>query len=211
MMYRPRPFVVDDPAALHAVIRARVFATLALAHEGRVHLAYAPVVFDAAEGSGTLRFHLARANPLAGLADGARFAVSFAGPDAYVSPDWYATEAMVPTWNYIAVEGEGIATSLDRAGLVTLLEDLSTQEEEKLRPKPPWRLDKLAHARQDALLSAIAGFSLRLDRLEGKFKLSQDKTSADFAGAVAGLEARGDTASLAVAAAMRAAKKPTAP
>lgn len=206
-MYRPRAFAVDDPAALHAAIRASVFATLALAHEGRVQFAYAPVVLDADGGLGRIRFHLAKANPVTALADGVRLAISFVGPDAYISPDWYESEGLVPTWNYIAVEGEGIAHRLDRDGLRQLLADLSAQEEVALTPKPPWTLDKVPPARLEAMLNAIEGFALTFERLEGKFKLSQDKRGADLDGALAGLEARGDAASLAVAAAMREQKK----
>ena len=205
-MYRPRAFVVDDVAALHAVIRRRVFATLAIADEGVVRFAYAPVVIDAGSGLGTIRFHLARANPLATLANGARISVSFTGADAYVSPDWYDSEGLVPTWNYIAVEGVGIARITDEQTLDQLLQDLSAQEEAKLKPKAPWTLHKLAPDKRDALLRAITGFELRFETLQGKFKLSQDKKSGDIEGVIRALAARDDPASLAVAAAMRAAR-----
>jgi len=202
-MYRPRANAIDDAAALFAVIRARVFATLALTHEGRVHFAYAPVVLTG-EGKGTIRFHLAKVNEVAALADGARLSVSFLGPDAYISPDWYETQGLVPTWNYIAVEGIGIARKLSREELLSLLADLSAQEEEKLLPKQPWTMEKVPEQRRDALLNAIVGFSLSFETLEGKFKLSQDKKLEDFARVIGALEARGDVASHAVAAAMRA-------
>ncbi len=201
-MYRPRFFAIDDVEVLHSIIRMRVFATLALAHEGRVHFAYAPVVLTG-EGKGILLFHLARANPVAALADGALLSVSFMGPDAYISPDWYETEGRAPSWNYIAVEGTGIAHTLSRAELLALLEELAGQEEGKLLPKQPWTLDKVPAQRRELLLDAITGFSLAFETLEGKFKLSQDKTPGDIAGVIAALEARGDAASRAVAAAMR--------
>ena len=202
-MYRPRAYAIDDAAALFAVIRARVFAMLALAQEGRVHFAYAPVVLTG-EGRGIVRFHLAKVNEVAALADGARLSVSFLGPDAYISPDWYETPGLVPTWNYIAVEGVGVARRLSRDETVSLLDDLSAQEEEKLRPKKPWTMAKVPESRREALLNAIVGFSLSFEMLEGKFKLSQDKRPADFTRVIAALEARGDAASVALAAAMRA-------
>lgn len=204
-MYRPRAFAIDDLGALHAVIRERVFATLAIAHEGRIEFAYAPVVLDADEGRGTIRFHLAKANPVAPLTDGARLSVSFLGPDAYVSPDWYETRTLVPTWNYVAIEGAGIARRLNRDGLRALLTDLSAQEEEKLRPKTPWTMDKVPEARRESLLNTIEGFALTFESLEGKFKLSQDKSPTDFAAALRGLDGRGDPSSKAVAAAMKRA------
>lgn len=204
-MYRPAAFAVDNPAALHGVIRARRFATIAAVAGGSVRFAYAPVVLDAEAGPhGEVRFHLARGNPLADL-DGKPVRLSFLGPDAYVSPDWYASEGLVPTWNYVAVEGEGIARALDVDELVALLIALSAGEEERLRPKPPWTLEKIGRDRLDALLKAIRGFAVRFDTLLGKFKLSQDKSTADIAGVIAGLQSRGDPASAAVADAMQRA------
>ncbi len=200
-MYRPAAFAVDDVAALHDVIRARVFATIAMAHEG-VQFAYAPVVLDGGGEFGVLRFHLARANPVCALADGEPLSFSFVAADAYVSPDWYDNKGMVPTWNYIAVEASGLARKLNRAELRQLLIDLSAQVEEKL-PKAPWTLDKISEARIEALLNGIEGFSVPLDALHGKFKLSQDKKPADIAGVISALEMRGDAASVAVAKAMR--------
>ena len=204
-MYRPRAFVVDDLPVLHGIIHTRVFATIAIVDEGVVRFAYAPVVLDADGGLGTIRFHLAHANPVVALADGARMAVTFIGPDAYVSPDWYDSEGLVPTWNYIAVEGVGVARKMDEQVLDQLLQDLSEQEEAKLEPKAPWTLDKLAPGKRAALLQAIAGFELSFETLKGKFKLSQDKKPADINGVIRALEARDDLASLAVAAAMREA------
>ncbi len=204
-MYRPRAFTIDDARTLHEIIHKRAFATIAAVIDGAVQFAYAPVALDPAAGArGGIRFHLARGNPLAGL-DGARIRLSFLGPDTYVSPDWYATPGFVPTWNYIAVEGEGVARRLNANELRTLLVDLSAAQEEPLRPKPPWTLDKLPEERIATLLGAIEGFSLAFDTLEGKFKLSQDKKPEDVAGIIAALEARGDATSLAVAAAMRKA------
>ena len=198
-MYRPSAFAVDDPAVLHGVIRDRVFATIAAIMDGGIRFAYAPVVLD---GNG-VRFHLAMRNPLAQVADGTRLWLSFAAGDAYVSPDWYKTIATVPTWNYIAVEGAGLVRRLSREELRGLVVDLSAQEEARLAPKPPWLIEKVPPSRTEALLNVIVGFSLAFERLEGKFKLSQDKNPDDIAGAVAGLEARGDPASLAIARAMR--------
>jgi transcriptional regulator len=203
-MYRPSAFAVDDIPVLHDVIRQRVFATVVAIVDGAVTFAYAPLILDPQNGPrGGIRFHLAIGNALAKLEDGVRVWISAVGPDAYVSPDWYKSIVTVPTWNYIAVEGEGVVRRTSREELRQLVVDLSAQEEEKLLPKPLWLIDKVPSERREALLSGIAGFSLSFERLEGKFKLSQDKKPEDFAGAIAGLEGRGDAASMAVAAAMR--------
>jgi transcriptional regulator len=198
-MYCPPAFAVDDKAALHDFIRAHPFATIACAVKDRVLLAYAPVVLDGDKAC----FHLAAANPVAQAAAGARLTLSFLGAHAYVSPDWYASAGMVPTWNYSAVEGEGVAHRLGENDARKLLDDLSGAEEAHLLPKPPWTVDKVPAARMATLMAAITGFALAFETLEGKRKLSQNVKREDFDGAVRGLEARGDTASLAVAADMR--------
>ncbi|HEY4941906.1 MAG TPA: FMN-binding negative transcriptional regulator [Rhizomicrobium sp.] len=205
-MYRPPAFAVDDVDTLHVFIREQPFATLAAMIDGAVQFAYAPVVIAPDGTNGVARFHLAAGNPLARLADGTAVRLSFLGANAYVSPDWYETPTRVPTWNYLAVEGQGAVRRLDRNELQTLLIDLSAAEETKLLPKKPWTIDKVPAERLAALLNAIAGFSVRLETLDGKFKLSQNTTAADIAGVVCGLDARGDAASRAVAEAMRDTK-----
>ncbi|HEY3776510.1 MAG TPA: FMN-binding negative transcriptional regulator [Rhizomicrobium sp.] len=202
-MYRPRAYAIDDVAVLHHVIRERSFATIAAVVDGDVQFAYAPMLVDSAPAPyGSVRFHLARGNPLSEC-DGAPIRIGLLGADAYVSPDWYRTGAFVPTWNYIAVEGAGRARVLDERDLRRLLVDLSAGHEERLRPKPPWTPKKIIPERMEMLIRSIRGFVLPFEALEGKFKLSQDKAPDDIAGVIAGLEARGDPASLAVARAMK--------
>lgn len=203
-MYRPAAFAADDLARLHDLIRTRVFATVAAVIDGRVAFAYAPVVLDAA--SNAVRFHLARNNPLAVVTDGTPLALSFLGPDAYVSPDWYETAGRVPTWNYTAVEGRGAARRLSGDALRDLLVDLSAVEEEKLRPKTPWTIDKVPAEKMAGLLNAIVGLEVVFETLEGKFKLSQNVPPGDAAGVIDGMRTRGDAASAAVAQAMQDAR-----
>jgi transcriptional regulator len=205
-MYRPGPYVEDDVKVLHDIIRERSFCLVAAAIDGEPQFAYAPVVVDDDGARGRVRYHLARANPLAKL-DGAKVRLSFLGPDTYVSPDWYKTEGLVPTWNYVAVEGTGITQQLDKDALRQLVVDLSSVREEHLRPKKPWTIDKVPEAKMNALLNAIVGFEVSFETLEGKFKLSQDKNRQDFDGVVAALDARDDPGAQAVAAAMRRARK----
>jgi transcriptional regulator len=201
-MYRPRAFVEDDVAVLRDFICERAFATVAVAIEGRIHFAYTPVVLDG-EGLGRVRFHLAKANPVCTAAAGAALHFSFLGDDAYISPDWYATPGRVPTWNYTAVEANGTARKLERDELRQLLVDISADQEMRLLPKEPWRIEKIEPAKLAALLAAIDGFEVVLDSLEGKFKLSQNVGEADKNGAIAGLEGRTDARSLAIARAMK--------
>jgi transcriptional regulator len=207
-MYVPAHFAVSDIGAVHQFLRTNVFATIAGPIGGAIEIAYAPIVLDTAPAPfGGIRFHLARANPLAAIEDGAPLKISVMGPHAYVSPDWYASEGLVPTWNYVAVEGAGRVQRLSDAGLRRLLSDLSAQEERALAPKALWTMARLPPQRLEELLTAIAGFELVFDALEGKSKLSQNRTLADRHAAIDGLERRGDVASIAVAAAMRDALK----
>jgi transcriptional regulator len=207
-MYRPKAFVVDDPAQIRNVLRSRVFATVSCVIESAIQLAYVPVVFDPAEGQqGSARFHLAGGNPIAGIADGTPVVFSILGPDAYVSPDWYETPGRVPTWNYIAVEGMGAARRMDGDQLRRLLVDLSAAEEDRLLPKKPWTIDKVPEEKMGALLNAIVGFTVRFETLEGKFKLSQNVTPEDAEGVMRGLIQGGDPAGRAIARAMREVKQ----
>jgi transcriptional regulator len=201
-MYRPGPYVQDDVKVLHDIIRERSFCLVAAAIDGEPQFAYAPVVVDDDGARGRVRYHLARANPLAKL-DSAKVRLSFLGPDSYVSPDWYTTEGLVPTWNYVAVEGSGIAQQLDKDALRQLLVDLSAAHEERLRPKKPWTIDKVPETKMEALLNAIVGFEVAFETLEGKFKLSQDKKPEDFDGVVDALETSREVGAQAVAAAMK--------
>lgn len=206
-MYRPAAYAIDDPGLLREAMRKRRFATIATVLKGEVHFAYAPIIVDAEPlPFGTARFHLARANPMAGI-DGAAIRLSFLAADAYVSPDWYETKGFVPTWNYIAIEARGRARATDEPALRQLLIDLSAAAEETLLPKPPWRIDEVPQERWTTLMNGIRGFSVTLDRLEGKFKLSQGQKPADIESVIAALEEKGDVQSLVVARAMKAAKE----
>ncbi|HMI96020.1 MAG TPA: FMN-binding negative transcriptional regulator [Micropepsaceae bacterium] len=203
-MYVPAHFALSDVAALHAFMRSNVFAVFAGNVAGRIQFAYAPLVLDPEPAPlGGVRFHLARANPLADIEEGAELKLSIMGPHAYVSPDWYATPGQVPTWNYIAVEGLGRVRRLSDDGLKQLLFDLAAQEESALAPKPAWTTARVPPERLNVLLNAIVGFRLPFEMLEGKMKLSQNRNPEDRKAAIEGLTMRGDSASVAVAEAMR--------
>jgi len=187
-MHPAAAFRVTDRKALLAQIAARPFATLAAAPEGRPIVAHAPVVVRRSGQDVALDFHLSRNNALAAHLERGFDAVAVSlGDDAYVSPDWYDGAGQVPTWNYVTVEAEGPVRALDDAGLVGLLDDLSAQEEARLAPKPPWTRAKMAPGRFEAMTRGIIGARLVVERLEGTFKLSQNKDEADRAGVIRAL------------------------
>jgi transcriptional regulator len=188
-MHPARAFHVDDRARLLAFLAEHSFVTLCASVGGRPFVAQAPVVVRDLGADGLfLDFHLSRMNAVAGAVVAGFSAVALAsGAHAYVSPDWYGTNDQVPTWNYVSVEAEGFVTPLSNVETIQLLDDLSAQEEARLLPKPPWTRDKMTPARFDALLRGIVGARLHVERLEGVFKLGQNKSEAERAGVIAAL------------------------
>jgi transcriptional regulator len=182
-MHPSAAFRVEDQARLLAQLAAQPFCTLAASVDGRPMIAHAPVVVRTRDGGVVLDFHLSRANALGPVLEtGFRAVLVSLGPEAYVSPDWYEAADQVPTWNYLTVEAEGPVAALAQDGLVALLDDLSAQEEGRLLPKPPWTRHKMSPGRFETMTRAIIGASMTVERLEGIWKLSQNKGEADRAG-----------------------------
>ena len=187
-MHPAATFKVEDEATLLAHLAAHPFVTLAAAPDGRPRIAHAPVVVRRLASGLALDFHLSRGNALAPfLAAGFRGLVVSLETDAYISPEWYEGADQVPTWNYVTVEAEGPIAAMDEAGLVTLLDDLSEQEEARLAPKPPWTRHKMSPGRFETMTRAIIGARLTVERLQGVTKLSQNKSEADQASVAAAL------------------------
>ncbi|MDI1437496.1 FMN-binding negative transcriptional regulator [Polyangium sorediatum] len=201
-MYLPRAFQESDPAEIHDFIEAHSFGALLVAKaDGALEIAHLPFLLDRRAGPhGTLRAHVARPNPIWKLAAAGHPAtVVFSGPHGYVSARWYEhPREQVPTWNYMVVHAHGrLEAPMDRAGLSALLDDLSSFHE---RGAPePWRMDQLEDAFREELLDAIVGLSLPIDRLEAKFKLSQNRSPEDRARVIRALRERGGPDDLAMA------------
>jgi transcriptional regulator len=199
-LYIPQHFRVDDPAALAAFIEANAFGTLVTSSAAGLHVSHIPFVVER-EGEGLrLLGHVARANAQWQSLESADHALAvFQGPHAYISPGWYEQHPSVPTWNYAAVHATGRARLMDEAELHDLLMRLSSTYE--AGREKPWRMSELPSAYVDSMLKMIVGFELVVERLEGKFKLSQNRP-AEVARVIAALEREGETE---VAALMRAA------
>lgn len=195
-MYVPDAFRVDDPAVLHDVIRENAFGLLVTVEEGEPFANHVPFLLDETAGPrGTLLFHLARANPqAAALGRGCPALAVFQGPHGYVSPAWYEDRAAsVPTWNFVAVHARGTATAIGDAQAVdALLRRLGARYEAGM--PEPWTPDELAPRRLAGLHAAIVAFSMPIARIDGKFKLSQNRSPGDRAGVVAALRTGGDAA-----------------
>ena len=204
-MYRPQAFRIDEPQHLHRLIREHALGLLVVALDGTLEASHVPVLLDADADAphAALRFHLARANPLAAALDGTREALFvFQAEQAYVSPDWYQSEHMVPTWNYAAVHAYGRPAPLDDVALQRLLGDLSAAQESRL-DKPAWTTDKMPEDLYARMRRAIAGFRMPLTRIEGKWKMSQNRVDADRRGVIDALAALDAPAAQATAQVMR--------
>ena len=187
-MHPAAAFKVVDQEVLLSWLEAHAFMTVVGSPQGQPLVAHAPVIARRLGEGLVLDFHLSRGNALVeALAQGFSGLLVSLGPDAYISPDWYVSADQVPTWNYVTVEAQGPVAALEEAGLVALLDDLSAQEEARLQPKPPWTRAKMSPGVFERMSRAIIGARLTVERLEGTFKLSQNKSEADRAGAIAGL------------------------
>ena len=198
-MYIPPSFKEERPEVLHALMRERPLALLVSHGPDGLDATPVPFVFYApenAQGLGVLRAHLARANPLgATLAEAPACLVIFQGEHGYVTPSWYPSKAeggrVVPTWNYVTVHAHGQARMIDDpAWLRRQLQDLSQAQEG--RRARPWSLDDAPEDYLARQMKAIVGLEIPIERLEGKWKLSQNKDEADRRGVIAGLQTPGD-------------------
>jgi transcriptional regulator len=200
VIYIPKHFAEHDRARLQGLIRAHNFATLVSAHQGEIQVSHLPFLLNA-EGT-MLRAHMARANPQwRTFAPEREVIVIFHGPHHYVSPAWYAEHPSVPTWNYAVVHAQGRPTLIeDRERLAALVREL-VKRHEAASPEP-WRMD-LPPDYQDKMLSGIVGFEIGITRLEGKFKLSQNRPGDDRPLVIEALERLGSDDALGVAALMR--------
>jgi transcriptional regulator len=185
-MYSPEAFKVEDRATLQAFMRQHHFATLVTHREGSTQATHVPLVLKEEGGPhGLLRGHLARPNPQwRDLATGEEILVIFTGPHAYISPTWYQTSPVVPTWNYTAVHACGIARLIeDPDEFATMLHELVEVHERDRAER--WSGEMPVEFR-DRLMKGIVGFEIEITRLEGKFKLSQNRPE-DAPGVIEGL------------------------
>ncbi len=195
-MYLPQHFKQDDVAVLHGAIRQSGLATLVTVGNDGMEASHVPMVVDAQSGPyGTLIGHVARANPQwrTARADVPALAI-FLGPDAYVSPAWYQTKQetgkVVPTWNYVAVHATDPVRFFDDPERLLALVTRLTETHEAGR-QGPWAVTDAPADYIRGMLEAIVGFELSIARLEGKWKMSQNRPSADRAGVVEGLTREG--------------------
>jgi transcriptional regulator len=190
-MYIPPAFSLDDMADTFRAMRQARSATLVTATEEGLIGTLLPMLLEESEGqNGTLYAHVARANPQWRLVPTCEAMAVFAGPQAYVTPSWYATKQethkVVPTWNYVAIHAYGPVEFFDDADrlldVVTRLTNLHEQE----RPQR-WAVTDAPADFITAQLKGIVGLRMPITRLDGKRKMSQNRNAADRAGVIEGL------------------------
>jgi transcriptional regulator len=176
-MYVPDLFGSASPREVQEIIETYSFATLITHRDDELELSHLPLTLEGTPAGGILRGHMARANPqLAQCGPGVAAIAIFHGPHAYVSPRWYAQPG-VPTWNYIAVHCHGsihledTTVALERT-LELMLDKYESEDGRR-------SIDGLSADQRARALSAIQSFYINIERVEAKFKLSQNKSQED--------------------------------
>jgi len=193
-MYTPVAFREERPEVLQSIIRRHSFGTVVSQRDGGLVASHLPFLLRPEEGTaGALLGHMARANPQwQDFQAGAEVLVLFQGPHGYISPSWYETREAVPTWNYEVVHAYGIPAVIEDPASVRALLDATIAEYESSLPEP-WSTARISDELVERLQRAIVGFEIRITRLEGKRKLSQNRPEADQRGVLAGLRSTGAT------------------
>ncbi|MDD2811100.1 FMN-binding negative transcriptional regulator [Rhodoferax sp.] len=190
-MYLPQHFEETRPEVLHAVMAAHPLASLVTVQNGLPCLDEIPFLLSAGDaGPIRLQAHVARANPLWQRAANTPVLVVFRGPQAYISPSWYAAKAehgkVVPTWNYVLVQARGILRVVDDADWLRAQVQALTRSREDSRAAP-WQVSDAPADYVAQMLRAIVGIEVTVEALTGKWKVSQNRNEADRTGVALGL------------------------
>jgi transcriptional regulator len=207
-MYLPKVHEETRLEVLHALVRAHPLGTWVEAGADELVVNHVPFVLDETAGElGTLRGHVARANPVWKGAPGPLAGVvTFRGPQAYITPSWYPSKhehgKAVPTWNYVVVTAHGRPRFVeDPAWLYAQIASLTDAHE--AAQALPWRIDDAPADFTARMVAAIVGVEIPIERIEGKWKTNQNRPEPDKLGVVAGLMGKGDDESLAMAGLVR--------
>ena len=203
-MYVPKLFEERDTRVLHDLIRAHPLGTWVIQGADGLEANHIPFLVAPEMGPhGALLAHVARANPVwKALGEATPSLVVFQGPQGYVTPSWYPSKGahgkVVPTWNYAVVHAHGTARAIDDAKWLRKHVTQATEFHERNRAVP-WKVSDAPSDFIDTMVKSIVGLEIRLTKLEGKWKMGQNRTEPDKLGTIAGFTGRGDENSLAIA------------
>ena len=200
-MYQPSAFREERLETLHALIRAHPLATLITAGTRGLIANLVPFTLADTGDKGTLRAHVAKANDqIDALKSGAETLVVFQGPEAYITPSWYASKKehgrVVPTWNYVVVQVRGTPRVIDDTAWLRSQIGALTSSQENHRAEP-WKVADAPAAFIDGQIKAIIGVEIPILTIEGKWKVSQNRSTDDRQGVCEGLLAEGISADMA--------------
>ena len=194
-MYIPQFNAIHDPALLYDLMRQFSFATIVSVHEGQPFATHMPVLVEA---EGRLATHLARNNPQWTTFADQEILVIFQGDHSFISPAWYEKHPSVPTWNYMTVHAYGKVRMVEEPQAVkAMLHKLVGEYEQQ------WKMEDLPESYLNGMLKGLVAFEVEVTRLEGKFKLSQNRSEADQRRVVEALSHSEQATDRAVAAAMQ--------
>ncbi|MFD0589222.1 FMN-binding negative transcriptional regulator [Paenibacillus sp. GCM10027627] len=172
-MYVPSHFRIDNEDLIYEIIKKNGFATLFSFHEGEPFATHIPLMLD--ENKGYLYGHFARPNPQSQDIQNQTVLAIFHGPHCYISPSWYESNHAVPTWNYLTVHAYGKIELIDGIELYESLSELVNKYEE---PDSSYRLSEVDEVFLAGMTKGITGFKIKIDKMEGKAKLSQNHSVA---------------------------------
>jgi transcriptional regulator len=192
-MYRPNHFQLNEHLAQLEFINQNGFGSLITCFNGKIQVNQLPFILD--QSGKYLMAHCAKANlHWQQLEQATDLRVCFDGPNAYISPSWYSDpKKNVPTWNFVSLQVRGKAALMNQSELIELLDQLSQKHEAQF--ESPWTIDKLSEEQLQRMSKAIVGFKISIDEIEGKAKLSQNKSKEEKQNLMNGLSEQKDPGS----------------
>ena len=186
--YVPKHFEFHGLKEKHDFIDKYNFGQLICTHGENLNIAFLPFLLNRTNFPlGSLQCHVARNNSIWRDIKKGRMTAIFSGPHAYISPQWYSSLNQVPTWNYSAVFAEGRATLLNDDQIIPLLKKLTDNAENRTENKSKWSTKEVGTSKYHSMITAIVGIELQIEKIYGKLKMSQNRSSKDRVGVINGL------------------------
>ena len=196
-MYIPKIFEIENKSELFELINHWSFGDLITTYQGELCVNHIPFVLDKSQNK--LYGHLSINNPQLTLLEKSEDLVAvFKGAHCYISPNWYVSQEMVPTWNFESVQVRGQAKQVSNEKLLSILEQLTKKHEQQFNT--PWEIKRISEPRLEAMMKVIVGFEIDITSIVGKSKLSQNRSVDDRTEVISNLKNQSDSQSHIIAA-----------